>query len=206
MKSATARLSLVAAAMLLGVLLAATTGSGADQARPTVKAKAAAKKPLRGPRGKRGRRGFRGPRGFTGPMGPNGPAGPAGPPGAAKALYRAAADSSALQTFFTGHGFVLEAACAPFQARARSTQNDGHVVVSGQDSRVPPVPFFAGDGDFDPSEAVNLYQTTGPAKTKVAGTLVVTTAGGAVATYVYAIDFDSVAGACVVTGTISSAP
>jgi hypothetical protein len=203
MKSVTARLSVVAGAILLGALLAAATGSGAEQAGPT--ASAQAKKPLRGPRGKRGLRGFRGPRGFTGPMGPTGPPGPQGPPSAAKALYRAAADAAALQTFFTGQGFVLEAACNPFQARVRSTANDSHVVVSGHDNRAAPVPFFAADPDFDGGEALSLYQTAGPAKTKVAGTMTLTAATAAVSTYAYAIDFDTVLGACVVTGTITSA-
>ena len=41
---------------------------------------------------------------------------------------------------------------------------------------------------------------------EVTGTLVVTTPSAALATYVYAIDFDSVVGACVVSGTISPAP
>jgi hypothetical protein len=212
MKSAAARLSLVAAGILLGVLLAAATGSGAEQALPSAKAKTAAKKPLRGPRGPRGLRGFRGPRGFTGPMGPAGaagaagPAGAVGPSGATKALYRAAADSAALQVFFTGPGFVLEAACNPFQAQVRSTANDGHLVLSGLDNRTPPVPFFAADADFDTGEAVSLYRTAGPAKTEVAGTMVLTTPTATVATLVYAIDFDSVVGACVLSGTISPAP
>jgi hypothetical protein len=209
MKSAVVRLSLVAAGILLGVLLAAATVSGAEQALPSANGKAAAKKPLRGPRGPRGLRGFRGPRGFTGPMGPAGAAGAAGavgPSGATKALYRAAADSAALQTFFTGPGFVLEAACNPFQAQIRSTANDGHLVLSGIGNGSPPVPFFATDPDFDSGEAVSLYRTTGPAKTEVAGTMVLTTPSATVATLVYAIDFDSVVGACVLSGTISPAP
>lgn len=208
MRAAAVRLSLLAAGILVGVLIAAATGSTAEQ-KPTAKAKAAAKKPLRGPRGLRGLRGFRGPRGFTGPMGPTGPAGTdgaAGASGATKALYRAASDSSALQVFFTGQGFVLEAACAPFQARIRSTANDGHLVLSGLDQRTPPTPFFATDSDFDAGEVASLYQTAGPAKTEVAGTLVWTAPSAAVATFVYAIDFDSVVGACVVSGTISPAP
>jgi hypothetical protein len=208
MRAATVRLSLLAVGILIGVLIAAAAGSGAEQG-PTAKRKPVVKKPLRGPRGPRG---FRGLRGFTGPMGPTGPTGPSGPSGAAgpsgatKALYRAAADSGALQTFFTGQGFVLEAACAPFQARIRSTANDGHLVLSGLDQRTPPTPFFATDSDFDAGEVVSLYQTAGPAKTKVAGTLVWTAPSAAVATFVYAIDFDSVVGACVVSGTISPAP
>lgn len=206
MRSAAVRLSLVAAGILLGVLLAAATGSGAEQALPSAKVKAAAKKPLRGPRGPRGLRGFRGPRGFTGPMGPAGEAGAVGPSGATKALYRAAADSGALQVFFTGPGFVLEAACNPFQAQIRSTASDGHLVLSGLDNRTPPVPFFATEADFDSGEAVSLYRTAGPAKTEVAGTMVLTTPSATVATLVYAIDFDSVVGACVVSGTISPAP
>ena len=207
MTSAAVRLSLVVAGILLGVLLAAATGSGADQALPSAQGKTAAKKPLRGPRGPRGLRGFRGPRGFTGPMGPAGEAGAAvGPSGATKALYRAAADSAALQVFFTGSGFVLEAACNPFQAQIRSTANDGHLVLSGLDNRTPAVPFFATDSDFDAGEAVSLYRTTGPAKTEVAGTMVLTTPSATVATLVYAIDFDSVVGACVLSGTISPAP
>lgn len=209
MRVATVRLSLLAVGILVGVLIAAATGSSAEQ-RPTAEAKAGAKKPLRGPRGLRGRRGFRGPRGFTGPMGPIGPAGPAGtngapgPSGATKALYRAAADSGALQTFFTGQGFVLEASCSPFQARIRSTANDGHAVLSGLDHQAPIAPFFATDSDFDTGDVLNLYPAAG--KREVTGTLVVTTPTAALATYVYAIDFDSVVGACVVSGTISPAP
>jgi hypothetical protein len=202
MKAAAVRLSLLAAGILVGVLIAAAAGSGADQT-PTAKRKPVAKKPLRGPRGPRG---YRGPRGFTGPMGPTGPAGKdgaAGPSGAAKVLYRAAADSAALQTYFTGEGFVLEAACNPFQARIRSTANDGQVVLSGMDNQPTPVPFFATDSDFDSGDVVNLYPATG--KREVTGTLVLTTPGAAVATHVYAIDFDSVVGACVVGGTISPA-
>jgi hypothetical protein len=215
MRTAVLRLSLLAAGILIGVLIAAAAGSGAEQAAssPTAKRKPAAKKPPRGARGPRGRRGFRGPRGFTGPAGPTGPTGPAGkdgkdgstgPSGATKALYRAAADSSALQTFFAGQGFVLEASCNPFQARIRSTANDGHVVLSGLDHQAPIVPFFATDSDFDDGEVVNLYPAA--AKREVTGTLVVTTPTAALATYVYAIDFDSVVGACVVSGTISPVP
>ena len=209
MRAAAVRLTLLAAGIIVGVLIAAAAGSGAEQgpSSPTAKRKPAAKKPLRGPRGPRGFRGFRGPRGFTGAMGPTGPAGSdgaTGPSGATKALYRAAADSSALQTFFTGQGFVLEASCNPFQARVRSTANDGHVVLSGLDNQAPVVPFFATDSDFDSDELVNLYPSA--AKREVTGTLVLTTPSAAVATYVYAIDFDSVVGACVVSGTISPAP
>jgi hypothetical protein len=206
MRAAAVRLSLLAVGILVGILIGAAAGSGADQG-PTVKRKPAAKKPLRGPRGPRGYRGYRGPRGFTGPMGPTGPAGKdgaEGPSGATKALYRAAADSAALQTYFTGQSFVLEAACNPFQARIRSTANDGHVVLSGIDNQATPLPFFATDSDFDSGEVVNLYPATG--KREVTGTVVLTTPAAAVATYVYSIDFDSVVGACVVGGTISPAP
>jgi hypothetical protein len=209
MSSAIARISVLAAVILIGVLAAAATGSSAEQARPTVAAKAAAKKPLRGPRGPRGRRGLRGPRGFTGPMGPTGPAGaagPAGPSGATKALYRGAADSAALQTFFAGQGFVLEAACNPFQARVRSIASSGHLVLSGVAHGTPVTPFLASDPAFETGETASLYPAGLPAKTEVAGTLVVTPAAAAVATYVYAIDFDSAVGACVVSGTISSVP
>jgi hypothetical protein len=205
-KTAAVRLSLLAAGILVGILIGAAAGSGADQG-PTVKRKTEAKKPLRGPRGPRGLRGYRGPRGFTGPMGPTGLAGKdgeAGASGATKALYRAAADSATLQTYFTGQGFVLEAACNPFQARLRSTANDGLVVVSGLDHQATPVPFAASDADFDNGEVVNLYPAA--AKREVTGTLVLTTPSAAVSTYVYAIDFDTVAGACVVGGTISPAP
>jgi Collagen triple helix repeat (20 copies) len=210
MKSAAVRLSLVAAGALLGVLLVAATGSGAEQAQPAAKAQTAAKKPLRGPRGPRGPRGLRGRRGFTGPMGPTGPAGAAGaagaagPSGATKALYRAAADSAALQTFFTGPGFVLEAACNPFQAHIRSTANDGQLVLSGLDHRATITPFFVTDPDFDAGDVVSLYP--GLNKSEVTGTLVFTTPSAAVATFVYAIEFDSVVGSCVVSGTISPAP
>ena len=208
MRTALVRLSLLAAGALVGILIAAAAGAGADQAQaPTAKRGAAAKKPVRGPRGPRGLRGFRGPRGFTGPAGPTGPAGKdgaAGPSGATKALYRAAADAAALQPYFAGQGFVLEASCAPFQARIRSTANDGHVVLSGLDHQAPPVPFFTTDSDFDTGDVVNLYPSA--AKREVTGTLVVTTPSAALATYVYAIDFDSVVGACVVSGTISPAP
>jgi hypothetical protein len=203
------RLSLLAVGILVGILIGAAAGSGADQT-PTAKRKAEAKKPLRGPRGPRGFRGFRGRRGFTGPMGPtgaagkDGAAGPSGPSGATKALYRAAADSATLQTYYTGSGFVLEAACNPFQVRLRSTANDGVVVLSGLDNQATPVPFFARDSDFDNGEVVNLYPAA--AKRQVTGTLVVTTPSAAVSTYVYAVDFDTVAGACVVGGTISPAP
>jgi len=206
MKAVAIRVSLLAAGILLGILIGAAAGSGAEQG-PTAKRKPAAKKPLRGPRGPRG---YRGPRGFTGPMGPMGPAGPAGkdgatgPSGATTALYRAAADSAAVQTYFTGHGFVLEAACNPFLARIRSTANDGHVVLSGIDNQATPLPFVATDSDFDSGDVVNLYPAAG--KREVTGTLVLTTPTGAVATYVYAVDFDSVVGACVVGGTISPAP
>jgi hypothetical protein len=203
MKAAAVRLSLLAVGILLGVLIAAAAGSGADQT-PTAKPKPAAKKPVRGPRGPRG---YRGPRGFTGPMGPTGPAGKdgaVGPSGATKALYRAAADSAALQTYFTGQGFVLEASCNPFQARIHSTANDGHVVLSGLDNQTPPVPFFATDSDFDSGDVVSLYPAAN--KREVTGTLVLTTPSATVATYVYAVDFDSVVGACVVGGTISPAP
>jgi hypothetical protein len=208
MKTAVVRLSLLAVGILVGILIGAAAGSGADQT-PTAKRKPVAKKPIRGPRGPRG---YRGRRGFTGPMGPTGPAGPAGKDGAAgpsgagasKALYRAAADSAELQTFFSGQGFVLEAACNPFQARIRSTANDGHLVLSGLDHQATPVPFFATDSDFDSGEVVNLYPATG--KREVTGTLVLTTPSAAVATYVYAVDFDTVVGACVVGGTISPAP
>ena len=207
MRAAAVRLSLLAVGILVGVLIAAAAGSGADQTTPTAKRSPAAKKPVRGPRGPRGFRGFRGPRGFTGAVGPTGPAGKdgaIGPSGATKALYRAAADSAALQTYFTGQGFVLEAACNPFQARIRSTANDGHVVLSGLDNLATPVPFFATDSDFDAGDVVNLYPATG--KREVTGTLVLTTPTAAVASYVYAVDFDSVVGACVVGGTISPAP
>jgi hypothetical protein len=204
MQSAALRLSLVAAGILLGVLLAAATGSGADQARPTATGGKVAKKPLRGPRGPRGLRGYRGPRGFTGPMGPAGAAGETGPSGATKALYRAAVDSATLQTFFTGQGFVLEAACNPFQARIRSTANDGQVVLSGLDHRATITPFFVTDPDFDAGDVVSLYP--GAAKSEVMGTLVFTTPTAAVATLVYAVEFDSVVGSCVVSGTISPAP
>lgn len=207
MRATAVRLSLLAVGILVGVLIAAAAGSGADQTMPTAERKPAAKKPVRGPRGPRGLRGFRGPRGFTGAVGPTGPAGKdgaIGPSGATKALYRAAADSAALQTYFTGQGFVLEAACNPFQAHIRSTANDGHVVLSGMDHQAPPLPFFATDSDFDAGEVVNLYPAA--AKREVTGTLVLTTPTAAVATYVYAVDFDSVVGACVVGGTISPAP
>ena len=203
MRTAAVRLSLLAAGILIGVLIAAAAGSGAEQQGPTAKRKPAAKKPLRGPRGPRG---YRGRRGFTGPMGPTGPAGKdgaAGPSGATKALYRAAGDSAAVQTYFTGQGFVLEAACNPFQARIRSTANDGHIVLSGLDHQVPPVPFVATDSDFDIGEVVNLYPAA--LKREVTGTLVLTTPSAAVSTYVYAIDFDSPVGACVVSGTIAPA-
>jgi hypothetical protein len=206
MRAALVRLSILAAGVLVGVLIAAAAGSGAEQT-PAATKQTAAKKPLRGPRGPRGFRGFRGPRGFTGALGPTGPAGKdgaIGPSGATKALYRAAADSAGLQAFFTGQGFVLEASCSVFQARVRSTANDGHVVLSGLDHQAPPVPFFATDPDFDAGEVVNLYPAAG--KREVTGTLVVTTPSAALATYVYAIDFDSVVGACVVSGTISPAP
>ena len=99
MRAAAVRLSLLAVGILVGVLIAAAAGSGADQTTPTAKRMHAAKKPLRGPRGPRGFRGFRGARGFTGATGPTGPAGKdgaIGPSGATKALYRAAADSAAL--------------------------------------------------------------------------------------------------------------
>ena len=207
MRAAAVRLSLLAVGILVGVLIAAAAGSGADQTTPTAKRMHAAKKPLRGPRGPRGFRGFRGARGFTGATGPTGPAGKdgaIGPSGATKALYRAAADSAALQTYFTGQGFVLEAACNPFQARIRSTANDGHVVLSGLDNQATPVPFFATDSDFDTGDVVDMYRAA--AKREVTGTLVLTTPGATVATYVYAVDFDSVVGACVVGGTISPAP
>ncbi len=204
MQSAAVRLSLVAAGILVGVLLAAATGSGADQARPTAKTGQVAKKPLRGPRGPRGLRGFRGPRGFTGPMGPAGAAGATGPSGATKVLYRGAADSTALQTFFTGTGFVLEAACNPFQAHIRSTANDGQLVLSGLDHRATITPFFVTDPDFDAGDVVSLYP--GLSKSEVAGTMVLTTPSAAVATLVYAVEFDSVVGSCVVSGTISPAP
>ena len=201
MKSAAVRLSLVAAGVVLGVLLAAATGSSADQARPAAQAGKAAKKPLRGPRGPRG---FRGPRGCTGPMGPAGAAGATGPSGATKALYRGAADSATLQTFFTGQGFVLEAACNPFQARIRSTANDGQLVLSGLDNRATITPFFVSDPDFDTGDVASLYP--GLSKSEVAGTLVFTTPSAAVATLVYAVEFDSVVGSCVLSGTISPAP
>jgi hypothetical protein len=68
------------------------------------------------------------------------------------------------------------------------------------------VPYFVTDADFDTGDATSLYQTAGPAKTEVAGTMVLTTPSAAVATLVYAIDFDSVVGACVLSGTISPAP
>jgi hypothetical protein len=142
--------------------------------------------------------------GPTGPTGPAGKDGAPGPSGATKALYRAAADSASLQTYFTGQGFVLEAACNPFQAHIRSTASDGHVVLSGVDNQATPVPFFATDADFDSGDVINLYPAA--SKREVTGTLVLTTPAGAVATYVYAIDFDSVVGACVVAGTISPAP
>ena len=206
MRTAAVRLSMLAAGILVGILIGAAAGSGADQT-PTAKRKAEAKKPLRGPRGPRGFRGFRGPRGFTGPMGAVGPAGKDGANGASgatKALYRAAADSATLQTYYTGPGFVLEAACNPFQVRLRSTANDGVAVLSGLDNQATPVPFFARDSDFDNGEVVNLYPAA--AKRQVTGTLVVTTPSAAVSTYVYAVDFDTVAGACVVGGTISPAP
>jgi hypothetical protein len=206
MRAAAVRLSLLAVGILVGILISAAAGSSADQT-PTAKRKPAAKKPLRGPRGPRGYRGYRGPRGFTGPMGPNGAAGKngdPGPSGATKALYRAAADSATLQTYFTGQGFVLEAACNPFQARIRSTASDGDVVLSGMDHQATPVPFFATDSDFDTGEIANLYPATG--KREVTGTLVLTTPAAAVSTYVYAIGFDSAVGACVVGGTISPAP
>ena len=99
---------------------------------------------------------------------------------------------------------MLEAACNPFQARIRSTANDGHVVLSGLDNQATPVPFFATDSDFDTGDVVSLYPAAG--KREVTGTLVLTTPSAAVATYVYAVDFDSVVGACVVGGTISPAP
>lgn len=207
MKVAAVRLSLLAVGILLGILIAAASGAGAEQHGPSAKRKPAAKKPIRGPRGPRG---YRGRRGFTGPMGPTGPTGPAGkdgaagPSGATKALYRAAADSASLQTYFAGQGFVLEAACNPFQAHIRSTANDGHVVLSGVDNQATPVPFFATDADFDSGDVVNLYPAAN--KREVTGTLVLTTPAAAVATYVYAIDFDSVVGACIVAGTISPAP
>jgi len=207
MKVAAVRLSLLAVGILLGILIAAASGGGAEQHGPSAKRKPAAKKPIRGPRGPRG---YRGRRGFTGPMGPTGPTGPAGkdgaagPSGATKALYRAAADSASLQTYFAGQGFVLEAACNPFQAHIRSTANDGHVVLSGVDNQATPVPFFATDADFDSGDVVNLYPAAN--KREVTGTLVLTTPAAAVATYVYAIDFDSVVGACIVAGTISPAP
>src|SRR5215208_208017 len=178
-KAVAVRLSLLAVGILVGILIGAAAGSGADH----------------------------GPRGFTGPMGPTGPAGKdgeAGASGATKAVYRAAADSATLQTYFTGQGFVLEAACNPFQARLRSTANDGLVVLSGMDHQATPVPFVASDADFDNGEVVNLYPAA--AKREVTGTLVLTTPSAAVSTYVYAIDFDTVAGACVVGGTISPAP
>jgi hypothetical protein len=207
MKAVAVRLSLLAVGILLGILIAAASGAGAEHHGPSAKRKPAAKKPIRGPRGPRG---YRGRRGFTGPMGPTGPTGPAGkdgapgPSGATKALYRAAADSASLQTYFTGQGFVLEAACNPFQAHIRSTASDGHVVLSGVDNQATPVPFFATDADFDSGDVINLYPAA--SKREVTGTLVLTTPAGAVATYVYAIDFDSVVGACVVAGTISPAP
>ncbi len=204
MKSVVARLLLLAVGALVGVLLVAATGSGADQARPAANAKDAAKKPLRGPRGPRGPRGFRGARGFTGPMGPAGQVGATGPSGATKALYRAAADSSALQTFFTGQGFVLEASCNPFQARIRSTANDGQLVLSGLDNRATITPFFVTDPDFDNGDVASLYP--GAAKSEVTGTLVFTAPSATVATLVYAVEFDSVVGSCVVSGTISPAP
>jgi hypothetical protein len=206
MRAAIVRLSILGAGVLVGVLIAAAAGSGAEQT-PAATKQAAAKKPVRGPRGPRGFRGFRGLRGFTGPLGPTGPAGKdgaTGASGATKALYRAAADSAGLQAFFTGQGFVLEASCTAFQARVRSTANDGHVVLSGLDHQAPPVPFFLTDPDFDAGEVVNLYPAA--AKREVTGTLIVTTPSAALATYVYAIDFDSVVGACVVSGTISPAP
>lgn len=206
MRTAAVRLSLLAVAILVGILIGAAAGSGADQ-RPTANRKTEAKKPIRGPRGPRGPRGYRGPRGFTGPMGPTGTAGKDGEPGASgatKALYRAAADSATLQTYFTGPGFVLEAACNPFQAHLRSTGNDGLVLLSGMDHQATPVPFVATDSDFDNGEVVNLYPAA--AKREVTGTLVLTTPSAAVSTYVYAIDFDTAAGACVVGGTISPAP
>lgn len=208
MRTAVLRLSLLAAGILIGVLIAAAAGSGAADQGPTAKRKPVAKKPLRGKRGPRGFRGFRGPRGFTGPMGPTGPAGKdgaAGPSGATKALYRAAAGSTAFQTFFTGEGFVLEAACTdPFQARMRATANDGHAVLSGLDNNTTPTPFFAVDADFDTGDTVNLYPAA--AKREVTGTLALTTPSATVATLVYAVDFDSAIGACVLSGTISPAP
>ena len=203
MRAAVVRLSLLALGILVGILIAAATGAGAEQHGPTAKRKPAAKKPIRGPRGPRG---YRGLRGFTGPMGPTGPAGKdgaAGPSGATKALYRAAADSAALQTFFTGQGFVLEASCTPFQARVRSTSMNGHVVLSGFDHQTPPTPFFATDADFDSGDTVDLYPAA--AKRELTGTLVVTVPNDTVATLVYAVDFDTAAGACVVSGTISPA-
>jgi hypothetical protein len=139
-----------------------------------------------------------------GPTGAAGKDGAPGPSGATKALYRAAADSAALQTYFTGQGFVLEAACNPFQARIRATANDGHVVLSGLDNQATPVPFVSSDADFDAGDVLNLYPAA--AKREVTGTLVLTTPSAAVSTYVYAIDFDTVVGACVVAGTISPAP
>lgn len=205
MRTVALRLSLLAVGILVGVLIAAAAGSGADRAQtPAAKRKLAAKKPLRGPRGYRGRRGFRGPRGFTGPMGPTGPAGENGASGATKVLYRAAGDSSALTTFFTGAGFVLEASCNPFQAQVRSTAAGGLLVHSGMDALK--APFFATDAEFNTNDTRSLYVTAGPAKTEVQGTLVIATPAGATATVVYAIDFDTVAGACVIAGTLSPAP
>lgn len=205
MRAAAVRLSLLAVGILVGVLIAAAAGSGAEQAQqPIAKQKPPAKKKLRGPRGPRGFRGYRGPRGFTGPMGPTGPAGKDGAPGqsgAMKALYRAGTDAGTVQSFFTGQGFVLDAACNPFQASVRSTANDGQVVLSGLDNQTPVTPFFATDADFDAGEVVNLYPAA--AKREVTGTLVVTTAGAAVTTLVYSIDFDTVGGACVIAGTLA---
>jgi hypothetical protein len=203
MRAAAVRLSLLAVGILVGVLIAAAAGSGAEQT-PTAKRKPAAKKPLRGPRGPRG---YRGPRGFTGPMGPNGPAGKdgaVGASGATKVLYRAAGDSATLQTFFTGQGFVLEASCNPFQAQVRSTAPSSFLVLSGLDALRQP--FFVTDPEFNTNEARSLYVTAGPAKTEVQGTLVIATPTAATATVVYAIDFDTVVGACVVAGTLSPAP
>ena len=205
MRAAAVRLSVLAVGILVGVLIAAAAGSGAEEAQtPTAKRKPAAKKPLRG---RRGPRGYRGPRGFTGPMGPTGPAGEAGeagPAGATKVLYRAAGDSAALMPFFTGQGFVLEAACNPFQAQVRSTAPGGFLVHSGMDALK--APFFATDPEFNTNDTRSLYVTSGPAKTEVQGTLVIATPTAATATVVYAIDFDTVAGACVIAGTLSPAP
>ena len=93
MRAAAVRLSLLAVGILVGVLIAAATGSGADKG-PTVKRKPVAKKPLRGKRGPRGFRGFRGPRGFTGPMGPTGLAGKDGAPGPPGRVARSGAGLS----------------------------------------------------------------------------------------------------------------